>query len=406
MQKIGKYRLGDREIDSIELKCLVVSRGLLVDKRVYDACAGIFRLASNPLACNCMLLSDHTIVQITDLGFQLRHLADILSWDELAASEYAKKLGTPFSLTLVEGRPALLYQGEPLDFVTFPPEDGFYRQETASGTPFIGNAVLQGVDWVAFQCLWPCEYAAAGKPCEFCYSGGEFQALTANKRPLPPALPPEDAAEIVDFAFRACGCNSIQLTGGSTFKGERESGYITAYLEAIRERLGAVPGELLLYITPPEELTLIDRYFALGATRVACSIEVWDEERAKIITPGKTDFTTRRRHLEALEYTARRFGPGKAFSNFIIGLEGFDSLREGAVALAQRGIIPSASVWMPMGRPVMGSMEPPDIDFYRRVKELLADLYTRYHLEPAGCCGLNVCVEKDIWRYAVGGACC
>ena len=53
-------------------------------------------------------------------------------------------------------------------------------------------------------------------------------------------------------------------------------------------------------------------------------------------------------------------------------------------------------------------MASPALDYYRQVKEMLAELYVKYDREPAGCCGLNVCVERDIWRWATGGqeACC
>ena len=96
----------------------------------------------------------------------------------------------------------------------------------------------------------------------------------------------------------------------------------------------------------------------------------------------------------------KRENLNKAFSNFIIGLESVETLKEGATYLAERGIIPSASVWIPMGKPVMGSMKAPGLDYFRKVKELLAELYTKYELTPAGGCGLNVCVEKDIYEYA------
>lgn len=79
-----------------------------------------------------------------------------------------------------------------------------------------------------------------------------------------------------------------------------------------------------------------------------------------------------------------------------------ESLTEGATYLAQRGVIPRASVWMPFGKPVNGSMRPPELDYYRRVKEILAELYVKYDLEPAGSCGRNVCVERDIYRWASG----
>ena len=138
----------------------------------------------------------------------------------------------------------------------------------------------------------------------------------------------------------------------------------------------------------------------MGADRIACSLEVWDDERAAVITPGKRRFTTKERHLNALEYIAEKYGPNRAFSNFIIGLESLETLKEGAEYLAERGIIPSASIWMPFGKPVMGSMKAPGLDYFRAAKEMLAELYVKYNLEPAGGCGLNVCVESDIWRWA------
>ena len=71
-----------------------------------------------------------------------------------------------------------------------------------------------------------------------------------------------------------------------------EAGHIRAYLEEIRRTVdrNKLNGEILLYITPPEDLDLIDEYFSLGASRIACSLEVWDPDRAAVITPGKIAF--------------------------------------------------------------------------------------------------------------------
>lgn len=71
-------------------------------------------------------------------------------------------------------------------------------------------------------------------------------------------------------------------------------------------------------------------------------------------------------------------------------------MKEGATYLAERGIIPSDSIWMPFGKPVMGSIKAPDLDYFRAVKEIFGELYIKYNLMPAGVCGLNVCMEKDI----------
>ena len=310
---MNTYVIDGTECTSIELKGLLVSRGLNLDKDVYKTFKPIARLNESPMCCNCLRLSDGTIVQLTDMGFHLSNLKGMLSWNTLKLLKYAKDLTTDFALHVAEPasgettpRCSLTYKGEHIDYVTFQPKVDFYEQKTSSGLPFVGNAVLQGIDWVAFQCLWPCEFAASGKPCQYCYSGLEFQSLAERHKKLPDPVPARDMAEIVKYAIEECGCNSIQITGGSTFRGEKESKLILGYMEALGEYVGLenIKGEILLYITPPEDLSLIDRYFELGATKIACSVEVWDKARARIITPGKMAYTTRERHLRALEYIA------------------------------------------------------------------------------------------------------
>ena len=393
-----KYIYQNREIDSVELKCLVVSHGLTIDKAVYQRFSPTRRLNANALTCNCFKLPDETIVMATDMGFHLSTLSSMFSWDNLKLFRYLSDMKTDFRIRLVDETPVLCSGEEVICPVTFLPHTDFYKQKTASGMPHIGNAVLQGCDWVAFQCLWPCEYAQAGKPCQYCFSGGQFESLAKRGKPMPFIPSPEDVSEVVNYAIDHCSTNSVQITGGSTFDANKEAAHITRYLSALpRKRLN---GEVLLYITPPESHEIIDRYFSLGADRIACSLEVWDDERAAVITPGKRLFTTKQRHLNALSYIAEKYGPNRAFSNFIIGLESIETLKQGAAFLAERGIIPSASVWMPFGKPVMNSMTPPDLDYFRAVKEMLAELYVKYNLTPAGGCGLNVCVERDIWRYA------
>ena len=394
------FNIGKQQADSVELKCLLISRGVKVDQAVYQRFGKTHRLNHSSLMCNSLKLSDGTIVQLTDVSFHLKHLLRMFSWSNLKLLKYEADLITPFSIRISDDRAALFHEQQFVDFISFQKKTDFYKQKTSSGLPFIGNVVLQGCDFVSFPCLWPCEYAAKGKPCEYCFSGAHFEMLAKKGKPLPQAVSSSDVVDIVRYAVENKDANSMQLTGGSVFSGKTEYKYISGYIKALAESNVKLSGETLLYITPPENNDFIDEYFALGADRIACSIEVWDEERAKIITPGKIQFASRDKYLKSLEYIVEKHGKNKAFSNFIIGLEEFDTLKEGATYLAERGIIPSASVWIPLGKPVMGSMKAPGLDFFRRVKELFAELYTKYRLTPPGGCGLNVCVEKDIFLYS------
>ena len=138
------YYLGNDVVDSIELKCFVVSRGAKVDKQVYQKYGKNTRLNPNPLMCNCMILSDETIVQLTDMSFHLKQLGSMLSWNNIKLMKYASQLGTPFTISLKDERAALMYNGEFVDFISFAPPTDFYKKKTSSGMPYIGNAVPQG----------------------------------------------------------------------------------------------------------------------------------------------------------------------------------------------------------------------------------------------------------------------
>ena len=128
---MNKYSINGAKIDSVDLKCLVVSRGIKVDKDVYKAFSSANRLNISPLACNCIILSDGTIMQMTDMSFHLRYLTGVLSWDNLKLLKYASQLETPFALKTIENKPALFYGSSFLDFVNFPPYTDFFKKKTS-----------------------------------------------------------------------------------------------------------------------------------------------------------------------------------------------------------------------------------------------------------------------------------
>ena len=78
-----EFEVGGEKVDSVELKCLVISRGLKIDREVYQKCGKAFRIDPNALTCNCFRLPDGTIVMATDLGFHLSTLSSMFSWDNL-----------------------------------------------------------------------------------------------------------------------------------------------------------------------------------------------------------------------------------------------------------------------------------------------------------------------------------
>ena len=63
-----RYRIGKQDVDSVELKCLLVSRGLKISPEVYKTLGEKYRIYPNALTCNCLKLPDETVVMIGIYG--------------------------------------------------------------------------------------------------------------------------------------------------------------------------------------------------------------------------------------------------------------------------------------------------------------------------------------------------
>ncbi len=315
--------------------------------------------------------------------------------------KFLPQLKTSFTLKIDENNhPTICLEKQKITEIEFIEYSNFYKQKTSSGLPFLGNAVLQGTEWLSFPFLWKCDFGLIGEPCQYCFPAGELASLSKEKKKHVRYPTPEDVAEIVEYAILKEKCaNSIQITGGSLFNDQEELEIIKNILKAIDKRVGLqnISGEILAYITPPKNPKDLDQFFELGVSRIACSLEIWNEELASKIMPAKMRFTGRQRHLDSLHHVASKYGKNKACSNFIIGLEPVESVIEGAEYLASNGIVPMAPVWIPFGRPVLNSMKTPDLAYYQTFKNELSRIYKKYGVIPPGGKGLNVCVDRDIY---------
>ena len=74
------YKIENTTIDSVDLKVLIVTKGIKVSSKIYKKFKSHFRLSINPLECNTIILPDNTIIHLTDLGFHMSHIKSMISW--------------------------------------------------------------------------------------------------------------------------------------------------------------------------------------------------------------------------------------------------------------------------------------------------------------------------------------
>ena len=240
-----RYQVNGEEIDCLELKVLLITKGINVAADVYEKYGSSQRISRNPLECNCLILPGNVVVHMTDVG-----------------------PASPFRLGITgNGNASLSFEGTPVTEVSFPPTTDFYRQRTSTGRPFLGMAVLQGLDVLSFPYLWPCTYARAGQACQFCHCGGFSEQLAREGHPDPSFPMAQDVADVVDYAFKTEKlAKYIQITGGSLAGPDAECHLVKELLLAINSIAGFenIPSEISVFTSPPADPALTDQLFEAG----------------------------------------------------------------------------------------------------------------------------------------------
>jgi len=368
--------LGSQSVDVLDLKVLLVSHGANLPEDVYRVLAEQYRVQDpgDLVACNGLLLPGEVA-------------AHVWQNDE-----------SPFSIALDERQqPYLAHQGRPVTPITFPRATRYYDQRTPGGVRYGTVAVLEGQGTLAFHYMWPCAYARTGEHCQFC-----FQVLADVSGIELPTPTPRDVGEIVAWALEDGAVKELQLTAGSRLNPASECERYASILRSIDEVAGLerLEGEAYVYLTAPKDPASLDQVFEAGADRICIDLDIWDLPRWERICSGHARHVGRATQLRALEAVAARYGPNKACSAFVVGLEPVETLLAGAEYLAQRGIVPLLSVWFPGADPRLDDVPPPGLDYYRAVRRGFAALFERYGLKPPGLSGgSHVAMDADVYRF-------
>jgi len=377
------YVVDGEVLDSLDLKVLLVGKGICVDDEVCEAFGSTHRVPRDVRKrrrWGTLLLPDRTVASISDVG---------------QASPFGLKIGP-------NGAPCLTHRKQFLAEVTFPPATALFEQKTSRGVPFRDLASMQGWDVLVLGYLWPCEFAKARMACKFCHCGNNTQQAAMEGRADDVVGSPRDVAEIIHYAVNVEKCaRHLQITGGSTFCASAEIDRYVEILRAVDDLAGRanIPGEVLVYTTPPTDPKEVDKLFAAGAGRVLCDLEFWDEEFLRELCPGKAKWTGAKRSLDALLHIARTFGPNRACSEFVIGAEPVESILAGAEFLARHGVVPIPTVWHRHGTPDPGRSVTPGLEYFRKLRRGIAAIYQKYQVEPFGDIGFNVNISRDIWNH-------
>lgn len=278
---------------------------------------------------------------------------------------------SPFSLNLVNGHLKLCVLGNPHMDAMIHHEDAIGLQQVKSGVK-VGDICLLATDRVRVQHARNCRYKRREVGCNFCeVDNFEFSFEEA------------DIFEALDL-YISSDCEFRHfLVGGRSGESADESDEILHIVNYIRSK-----GNWPIYVmcVPPDDLSVLRRFYEAGVTELAMNIEIWNQHLAKKWMPGK-GFIPRDYYIKALAYAAELWGRnGSVRSSFIVGLESEKTLLEGVEQVCRAGAAPILSVFRPIPKTKGENIIPPDndklLDIFQKVKEICIP----YGLTPGPTC--------------------
>jgi sodium-dependent dicarboxylate transporter 2/3/5 len=284
---------------------------------------------------------------------------------------FARK--SPFVMFVRDEKPTILDERNGKHYaIRLPQEPSWYSKRTTAGSEMSRIGVLQGNYlgiYISNRCLyWNLSPSVA---CKFCTTG---KNVGENEEQLKKV---EDVVEVARAAQQESGSVFTHLNTGYHFEdrdnckpihGVRQA---RPYVKAIREQVGgfiglqAIP---LLKHDYPEYDEIID----LGVDHFSFCYEFEDPKVFADLCPGKEQTVGQQAFFDAMEYTAKKLGPGRVSGEIIAGLEPIESTKRGIDRIVNSGAFPTVCVFRPTIGSDLENTPPPNPD---EMKEVFAYVY-------------------------------
>jgi len=143
---------------------------------------------------------------------------------------------------------------------------------------------------------------------------------------------------------RLAPARHVLVSGGTP--GRRHEPWIDEVYQFLA-RESPLPIDVMM--PPREDFGYPDWLRSIGVNSLSINLEVFDQQRARVITPNKAGRFTRHHFLDYIERAVESFGVGSVQSLLVFGsaIEPTESTLAGLRALVERGCIPVLSMFRP-----------------------------------------------------------
>jgi hypothetical protein len=272
---------------------------------------------------------------------------------------------SPYVLTKEEGAYRVKDERSNLCYpVDIPPEPRWYSAKTSNGTPMSKVGVLQGTYlgiYVSNSCsFW---YHSPSLGCKFCTTGLN---VGVNE------IADKDVQDVIDVAKAAKEESDVTFVHFNSGFGGKDRGLDTVapFVKAIKQEVGLLTG---VQVTPSPNLWKYDWLTDCGTDHFSFCYEFHNPRFFAELCPGKEKYLGQRTFFSALEYTAKKLGPGRVSGEIIAGVEPLEDTLKAIDYITGLGAFPTVCVFRPTLGAEMERYPSPSYSDMRLVMEYMWD---------------------------------
>lgn len=273
----------------------------------------------------------------------------------------------------------------------------FLNKISPLGIPLKKYVNIMGEDCLRIYPKLHCDFDRADIKCKFC-------GVNAIKDKFDDTTLLSEYLWAFDIANEEYKPNYIFMSTGTHFNVDEYAFFEKLFNEIKKRKNGASLLANTVFVPAQNiPIELIDKLYDIGLGMISINIEIWDKNLFKKLCPGKESIFGREKYIEMFDLLCNRYKKGFVKTNFVLGLESIESLKDGIEFLAKKGCFSSGTIFYPTPGAILNEdYQNKNIDYYIEAYKFIYEMSKKYDLRIPWSKNNRISgLEWDIQEYEV-----
>lgn len=284
---------------------------------------------------------------------------------------------SPYKFEIRDNKAYLIYKENKFE-IEVKKNPAFLNYKSPKGFPLKKYVNIMGENCLRIYPKLYCDFDNPKYKCKYCGVNAKNDNITDEELL-------KEYIWAFDTAYKEYSPKYIFMSTGTHLNTD-EMGFFFKFFDHIKNSLGKTGEDLLkntVFVPAPNiSLDFIDKIFETGIGMISFNLEIWDKKLFADYCPGKQHYFGHKHYIDLIKYCVEKHGIGSIKTNFVLGLEPLNSIKEGIKELAKIGCYSSGTIFYPTpGAELNESFQEKNVEYYIEIYKYINEMAEKYKLK-------------------------